>query len=109
MARLRSDLVIAAILRRAQSAGATAVLRRRGAGEAGAIFISVDYLDGRIDLYGPAPPRMDESDEGIRRFDRILNDAIGPDVSERMDREVKFDSDLWWVEIEDRQGRHFAE
>ena len=52
---------------------------------------------------------MDESDEGVRRFDRILNDAIGPDVSERMDREVKFDSDLWWVEIEDRQGRHFAE
>ncbi len=109
MARLRSDLVVAAILRRAQSAGATAVLRRRGAGEAGAIFISVDYLDGRVDLYGPAPPRMDESDEGTRRFARILRDVNGLDVSERMAREVKFDSDLWWVEIEDRQGRCFAE
>ena len=85
------------------------MLRRRGAGEAGAIFISVDYLDGRVDFYGPAPPRMDESDEGTRRFDRILSDVNGLDVSERMEREVKFDSDLWWVEIEDRQGRCFAE
>ena len=109
MARLRSDLLIAAILRRAQGAGATAVLRRRGAGEAGSIFISVDYLDGRIDLYGPAPPRLDELDEGTRRFDRIMSEASGIDVNERMIREVKFDSDLWWVEIEDRQGRHFAE
>ncbi|MBM3636229.1 MAG: DUF1491 family protein [Alphaproteobacteria bacterium] len=109
MARLRSDLVIAAILRRAQSAGATAVLRRRGVGEAGAIFISVDYVDGRLDLYGPAPPRIDESAEDTRRFDRILIDASGLDLSERMAREVKFDPDLWWVEIEDRQGRYFAE
>ena len=109
MARLRSDIVIAAILRRAQSAGVSAVLRRRGAGEAGAIFISVDYLDGRSDLYGPAPPQMDEVDDGMRRFDRILSAVSGLEVNDRMGREVKFDSDLWWVEIEDRKGRHFVD
>ena len=109
MARLRSDLVVAAILRRAQGAGATAVLRRRGAGEAGAIFISVDRLNGQNDLYAPAPPRMDEDDDFVRRFDVILSAAAPLDVNDRMAREVQFDSDLWWVEIEDRQGRNFAE
>jgi hypothetical protein len=109
MARLRSDLVVAAILRRAQSAGAAAVLRRRGAGEAGAIFISVDRLDGHNDLYAPAPPRMNEDDDFSRRFDIILPAATPLEVNDRMAREIKFDSDLWWVEIEDRQGRSFAE
>ena len=109
MARLRSDLVVAAILRRAQGAGATAVLRRRGAGEAGAIFISVDHLNGQSDLYAPAPPRMNEDDDFARRFDIILPAATPLEVNDRMAREVKFDSDLWWVEIEDRQGRNFTE
>ena len=109
MARLRSDLVVAAILRRAHSAGAAAVLRRRGAGEAGAIFISVGHLNGHNDLYAPAPPLMNEEDDLVRRFDIILPAATLLEVNDRMAREVKFDSDLWWVEIEDRQGRSFAE
>ena len=109
MARLRSDLVVAAILRRAQIAGATAVLRRRGSGEAGAIFISVDHLNGQNDLYAPAPPRMEDSDDFVRRFDIILPAVTPLEINDRMAREVKFDSDLWWVEIEDRQGRNFAE
>lgn len=109
MVRLRSDLVVAAILRRAHSAGAAAVLRRRGAGEAGAIFISVDHLNGHNDLYAPAPPLMNEEDDLVRRFDIILPAATLLEVNDRMAREVKFDSDLWWVEIEDRQGRSFAE
>lgn len=109
MARLRSDIVVAAILRRAQIAGATAVLRRRGAGEAGAIFISVDYLDGHNDLYAPAPPRMDDGDDLVRRFDIILSHVTPLEINDRIAKETKFDTDLWWVEIEDRQGRNFAE
>jgi hypothetical protein len=29
------------------------------------------------------------------------------DVEERLTKEVRFDSDLWIIEIDDRQGRHF--
>jgi hypothetical protein len=29
------------------------------------------------------------------------------DVEERMSRESRFDTDLWLVEVDDRQGRHF--
>jgi hypothetical protein len=31
------------------------------------------------------------------------------DVEERMQRELRFDSDLWLVEVDDRAGRHFLE
>ncbi len=103
---------MAAILRRASLAHASAVLRRRGAGEAGAIFISVDYLDGRISLYAPAPPRLDEDADinaPARQFECVLQDSDALTVNARMMREEQFDSDLWWVEIEDRAGRIFAD
>ena len=53
--RLKSAIWVAAYMRRCHVEGAFAVLRRRGAEEAGAIFIKVDRLDGTADLYGPAP------------------------------------------------------
>ena len=52
--RLRSDIFVAALIRRAETQGAVAMLRRRGAAEAGAIFVKVDRLDGAAALYGPA-------------------------------------------------------
>ena len=56
--RLRSDIWVAAYLRRCGVEGASAVLRRRGAAEAGAIFVKVDHLDGRATLYEPAPQSL---------------------------------------------------
>jgi hypothetical protein len=106
MSRLRADFWVAAHLRRCATEGVVAVLRRRGAAEAGAVFVKVDRLDGTADLLGPAPQSLaDES--GERRFVPILDRAAAPDVEERMRREARFDSDLWLLEIEDREGRHF--
>jgi hypothetical protein len=90
--------------------GAAAYLRRRGAEEAGAIFIKIDRLDGACVLYGPAP--QSEVRDGIdRTFARVhKEDWIDPAAAEaRLARELKFDSDLWIVEVEDRQGRHFLD
>jgi hypothetical protein len=108
--RLRSDIFVAALIRRAEVAGAFAMLRRRGAAEAGAIFIKVDRLDGFAALFGPAA-QSEVGDDGMHRF-RLLQkeDWVSPgDVEARIAREVKFDSDLWLVEIEDREGRCFVE
>ena len=41
--------------RRRHIEGTFAVVRRRGAEEAGAIFIKIARLDGTAELYGPAP------------------------------------------------------
>jgi hypothetical protein len=104
--RLRSDFWVAAHLRRCAVEGVDAVLRRRGAAEAGAIFIKVDRLDGTATLYGPAPQSLIDEDAGERLFTPVLVDVPGLDIEDRMRRELQFDSDLWLVEMEDRAGRH---
>jgi hypothetical protein len=55
MSRLRSDFWVSAYLRRLGVEGLVGALRRRGAAEAGAIFVKLDLLDGRAQLYAPAP------------------------------------------------------
>lgn len=108
MSRLRSDFWVSAYLRRCSVEGVDAVLRKRGAAEAGAVFVKVDRLDGTASLYGPAPQLfLDES--GERLFSPILKDVMPLDVEERMTRELRFDSDLWLVEVDDRAGRHFLD
>ncbi len=110
MPRLRSDFFVSAHLRRLDVAAIPAALRRRGAAEAGAIFVKVDRLDGSADLYGPAPQALFEADgPGERRFSPLLQGATPLDVEERLTKEVRFDSDLWIIEIDDRAGRHFLD
>lgn len=107
MTRLRSDFWVAAHLRRCGVEGVDAVLRRRGAAEAGAIFVALDRLDGTASLYGPAPQSLVGSDVLDRLFAPILEGATPLDVSDRMASEIRFDPDLWWIAIDDREGRVF--
>ncbi len=106
MSRLRSDFWVAAYLRRCAVEGTDAVLRRRGAAEAGAIFVKVDHLDGSASLFGPAPPSLVESPGRDRLFAPLLVRVPPADVEERMTRERRFDSDLWLLEVDSREGRH---
>lgn len=102
MARLTSDFWVSAYLRQAAHDGFVAVLRRRGAPEAGAIFVKLDRLDRTASLYGPAPQSLAE-DDGVRRFQLLLEgDSFA--IEARMEREIRFDGDLWLVEIENRAG-----
>ena len=58
--------------------GAFAALRRRGAEEAGAIFIKVNRLDGTGTLYGPAPQTaFDEAQPSDRGISRLCWAATG--------------------------------
>ena len=67
--RLRSDIWVAAYLRRCGVEGVSAVLRRRGAAEAGAIFVKVDHLNGFSTLYEPAPQSVAaDAEPGVEGF-----------------------------------------
>lgn len=105
--RLRSDIFVSAYIRQCGVDGVPAMLRRRGAAEAGAILVKIDRLDGTCALFGPAPQSaFAEGEEAERRFVR-LHDAQTIDIpaaEERIARELRFDSDLWIVEVEDRSG-----
>ncbi|MCC7347335.1 MAG: DUF1491 family protein [Variibacter sp.] len=110
--RLKSAIWVSAYLRRCQVAGAFAVLRRRGAEEAGAIFIKVSRLDGTAAIYAPAPQsQFDEARPTDRAFVPGLKQSPAPeaDVEAYLARQLRFDPDLWIVEVEDRAGRHFLD
>lgn len=110
--RLKSGIWVSAYLRRCAVEGVSAVVRRRGAEEAGAVFISVDRLDGTGDLYGPAPQAsFDDSHPVERAFTRCLktNPAPAADIESYLARQIRYDPDLWIVEIEDRAGRNFLD
>lgn len=106
--RLRADIWVSAYMRRCAVEGAYATLRKRGAAEAGAIFVVLDCLDGRLAVFGPAPQTQARED-GERVFVRVHDDEWidAPTAAERLRREAKFDPDLWIVDVEDRQGRTF--
>jgi hypothetical protein len=108
--RLRTDFWVAALRRRAEAAGAFISIARRGAEEAGAIFVLVDRRDGRFDLYGPAPQSFfDDESLSDRLFSPITREAPEVTVRARMEQEMRFDPDLWLVDIEDKQGRAFLD
>jgi hypothetical protein len=86
--RLKSGLWVSAYVRRCNVEGVFAAVRRRGAEDAGAIFIKVDRLDGTSDIYGPAPQSAFEEEHPA---------------------EIRFDPDVWIIETEDRAGRHFLD
>ena len=110
--RLKSGIWVSAYLRRCQVEGVAAVLRRRGSEEAGAIFIKVSRLDGTADLYGPAPQSaFDEARPSERFYSPALKGMPlpEPDIEAYLGRQVRFDPDLWIVEVEARDGRHFLD
>ena len=110
MPRVTSGLFVAAYLRRCNDQGTPAVVMRRGAEEAGAIFIVVDRLDGRHDLYAPAPQTaLDDDQTRDRLFEKVAADQDALEVRAAIEREVRFDSDLWVVAVEDRAGRSFLD
>ncbi|MFT0891157.1 DUF1491 family protein [Pseudochelatococcus sp. G4_1912] len=108
--RLKSGIWVAAYLRRCAIEGAFAVLRQRGAEDAGAIFVQIDKLDGTVALFGPAPQSLADEDTGVRLFTLIpLREPTAAAANIRLQREREFDSDLWIVDVEDREGRHFLD
>ena len=109
--RLKSSIWVAAYLRRCQSDGVFGAVRRRGAEEAGAVFVKVALLDGSAMLYVPAPQSVYDDSRPIERILTPTSPQPQPEatVEERLAREVRFDPDAWIVETEDRSGRHFLD
>lgn len=109
--RLKTSIWVAAYLRRCQTAGVFGAVRRRGAEEAGAVFIKVATMDGGAMLYVPAPQTVYDDSRPIERLFMPLSKEPQPEpsVEERLTREIRFDPDAWIVETEDKAGRHFLD
>ena len=99
--RVTTDLWVSALTRRVFSGGGFAAVVRRGAAEAGAVFVLVRDRTGTVQLFGPAPQ---SSYDQARPDDRLFVPiGLGEDqtaLDARLERERKFDSDIWVVEVE---------
>jgi hypothetical protein len=102
-------------VRQVMSQLGTATVVYHGDDQAGAIYVKIARLDGTAALYSPAPQSFAMAEEpsetdGERRFTAYFP-AGTPErqVDDHMQRQREFDGDLWLIEIEDRQGRHFLD
>lgn len=111
MSRLKSSIWVAGYLRRCQSAGVFGAVRRRGAEEAGAVFVKLALMDGTAILFVPAPQTAYDDSRPIERvFTQSPPKAVEEQAIEtRLAKEISFDPDVWIVEIEDKAGRHFLD
>lgn len=98
---LKTSIWAPALIRRAETQGAFAMVVHRGDPDAGAALIKVRTLDGMAVLY-----------RSMRDMDgsRIWHPK-GPLDEGELDQDIRkamvSDPDLWVIEIEDRKGRHF--
>lgn len=102
--RVTSDFYVTALVRRIFSEGGFAAISKRGAPEAGAVFVLVDRLDGEFDLYGPAPQAFFMEPKDGRLFERVLSAADKEAALSRLASEDRMDPDYWLVDVEARGG-----
>jgi hypothetical protein len=92
---------VSALLRRAGAGGAFAVVVHRGDEDRGEAVVKVTAGRGRSRLYVPA-----FNPDGPTEFER-LDPTDEAEVDALIGKRLKADRDLWVIEIEDREGRHF--
>ena len=98
----RSDLWVAAFVRRHNDIGNICVVVRRGDPIAGQIFIEIDHLNGTGSLLTPVPSAAREPGEQDRIFVRQLTRVEPSTIRARIEREADFDPDLWVIAVETR-------
>ncbi len=99
---LNSDLWVAALIRRAEIEGANATVVRRGDARAGTVIVKAYDTSTRqarlfTEVFGP---------DGDRLWIQPVTGRES-ELDAYIERQRGYDPDIWVVEVEDRQGRHF--
>jgi hypothetical protein len=102
--RLSTDIWVSALFRRAERGGAFPAVIRKGDPQAGAVLVKVvDRRAGRAALYAEAL----KGEAGGRVWMRPVASEEEAALDAYAERQLRFDPDLWIVEIDDPGGRHF--
>ena len=100
MARLATDLWVAAYRARLGAANIPVVVSARGDATAGAVVVKCATLDGAARAYQRSYDLLTD-----RRAWAVLADGPEAEVDAILARARANDPDLWILEIEDRAGR----
>jgi hypothetical protein len=100
---LSSDLWVSALIRRAEIAGAYATVVKKGDDRAGSVIVKAyDTSTRTAKLYTEA-----FGQDGERLWIQPVTSDSESELDAYVARQRGYDPDLWVVEIEDREGRHF--
>jgi hypothetical protein len=103
--RLKAGLYVKALIRRAEIAGASVYVARRGAEEAGALYLKLARPGRSCTVLSQA-----RRGEGELVWMRPLGESSDEAATGKyFEKQIRFDPDLWIVEIEDREGRAFVD
>src|SRR5262245_42436403 len=102
--RLKAEIWVHAFLRRSFGQGFYGAVLRKGAAEAGAVYVVINRLDGTVKVLGP-PPGSAIDEAGERMWTEVVPPVTSStEVASFVARLAKFDPDIWVVEVEDRVG-----
>ena len=102
--RITADIWVHIFIRREANRGAIATVLKKGAVEAGAIYIMENPLDGTNTLYGPAPQSLIADDDDDRIFETLLIAVNEDKIDSYLEKQKNFDPDIWILETQCRQG-----
>jgi len=99
---LSTDIWAGALVRRVEQAGSFAFIARKGHRQFGAVLVKVLNLKTR-DAYVLREAQTGEDTVWMRPVETVDE----PDIDAWIERQLRYDPDLWVIEIEDSAGRHF--
>ncbi len=100
---LSTDVWAGALIRRAELEGAYATVVKKGDARGGAVIVKAyNTSDRTARLYTEATGR-----DGEPLWIQPVVSETESELDAYIERQRRYDPDLWVVEIEDRQGRHF--
>jgi len=103
--RLKAGIYVRALIRRAEVAGASAYVLRHGAEEAGAVYLKLARPDRSCTVLSQA-----RRGEGELVWIKPLGETSDEVAAAKyFEKQMRFDPDLWIVEIEDREARAFVD
>jgi hypothetical protein len=102
--RFKSAIWVSAFLRRCMVENIYGAVLRKGAEEAGAVYVIVNHLDDTCHLFAP-PPGASHDETGERLWEVEVKPPAGPaEAMAILERRLRSDPDIWIVEVEDRSG-----
>ncbi len=100
---LSTDVWVGALIRRAELGGAFATVARKGDTRAGSVLVrAINTKTRQSRLYSEA-----FRGDGERIWMEPVSSGADADLNRYVERALRVDPDLWVVEIEDGEGRHF--
>ena len=100
---LPTDVWAGALIRRAELAGAFAMVLRKGDRRAGTVLVKViDRRDRTARIYAEA-----FRGDGERVWMEPVSATDEAGIDAYVERQARIDPDLWLIEIDDAEGRHF--